>query len=56
MTLQCLEDTEEQVNFTLQNELNKEKLQNLKNFLKERKIYAVADQYKTSFSCSRIFH
>ncbi len=55
MTLQCLEDTEEQVNFTLQNELNKEKLQNLKNFLKERKIYAVADQYKTSFSCSRIF-
>ncbi len=54
MTLQSLEDTDEQVNFTLQNEINKEKLIGLKDFIRERRIYAIADTYKTSYSCSRI--
>lgn len=53
MTLQSLEDTVEQVNFTLQNEINKEKFDSFKGFVKERKIYAMVDAYKTSYSSSR---
>ncbi|MDE7264614.1 MAG: hypothetical protein K2N64_08140 [Anaeroplasmataceae bacterium] len=54
MTIQSLEDTDEQVNFTLQNEINKEKFMNLKNFVKEHKIYVMIDEYKTSYSASRM--
>lgn len=54
MTIQSLEDTEEQVNFTLQNEINKEKFMNLKNFVKEHKIYVMIDEFKTSYSASRM--
>lgn len=53
MTIQALEDTEEQVNFTLQNEINKEKFTSFKNFIKERKIYAMVENFQTSYSSSR---
>ncbi|MDE6661051.1 MAG: hypothetical protein K2J93_04465 [Anaeroplasmataceae bacterium] len=53
MTMQSLEDTEEQVNFTLQNEINKEKFQSFKEFVRERKIYVMVDSYHTSYSSSR---
>ncbi|MDE5856323.1 MAG: hypothetical protein K2H06_04655, partial [Anaeroplasmataceae bacterium] len=53
MTMQSLEDTEEQVNFVLQSEINKEKFESFKNFVRERKIYVMVDSYKTSYSSSR---
>ncbi|MDE6583903.1 MAG: hypothetical protein K2K15_00725, partial [Anaeroplasmataceae bacterium] len=54
MSIQSLEDTEEKVSFTLQNEINKEKFLSFKQFLKERKIYAMAEDFTTSYSSSRI--
>lgn len=49
-----LEDTESQINFTLQNEINKEKFEEIKKIIRERKIYCVADRFYTSYSSSRI--
>lgn len=53
-SIQSLEDYEEQVNFVLQNEINKEKLEKFKEFLNTKKIYAIADSFYTSYSSSRI--
>lgn len=54
VSLSLLEDHEEQVSFTLQNEINKEKFEEFRRFIKERKIYCVADCFHTSYSSSRI--
>lgn len=54
MTLQSLEDTEEQVNFTLQMELNKEKFESFKTFIKDRRFYCIPEKALTSYTSSRI--
>lgn len=54
MTLQSLEDIEEQVNFTLQNELNKEKFDSFKVFIKDHRFYCLPEKYITSYTSSRI--
>lgn len=54
LSLSILEDQEEPVHFSLQNEINKEKLEDLKRFLRDEKIYGMADMYYTSYSSSRI--
>ncbi|MDE7161354.1 MAG: hypothetical protein K2N65_01200 [Anaeroplasmataceae bacterium] len=54
MTLQSLEDTEEQVNFALQSELNKEKFESFRTFLKDRRFYCIAEKVLTSYTSSRI--
>lgn len=55
MSLQNLEDTEEQVNFTMQNELNKEKFESFKTFIKDRRFYCLAEKCITSYTSSRIY-
>ncbi len=54
ISINSLEDTETQVQFTLQNELNKEKFENLKRFIRDKKLYCVADSFYTSYSSSRV--
>lgn len=52
-SLALLEDHDEQVSFTLQNEINKERFEDLKRLIKDHKIYCVADRFYTSYSSSR---
>lgn len=54
ISINSLEDTESQINFTLQNEINKEKFEDLKRMVRDKKIYCVVDRFYTSFSCSRV--
>ncbi len=53
VSLNSLEDTETQVNFTLQNEINKEKFETFKKFIRDKKIYSMVESYYTSYSSSR---
>ena len=54
VSLNSLEDTDNQVNFTLQNEINKEKFEAFKKYVRDKKIYCMVDSYYTSYSSSRI--
>lgn len=54
ISINSLEDTETQVNFTLQNEINKEKFDELKRFIRDKRIIGNLNQYYTSFSASRM--
>ena len=52
-TINDLEDVEIQSNFVLQNEINKEKFEDFKRYVKENKMYFLVDGYYTSYSTSR---
>ena len=52
-TINDLEDVEIQSNFVLQNEINKEKFEDFKRYIKENKMYFLVDGYYTSYSSSR---
>lgn len=51
--LNILMDNDEPVTFTLQNEINKEKYENLKEYIRSRHLYCVLDKMYTSFTSSR---
>lgn len=53
ISLNMLEDTDAIINFSMQIEINKEKFDNFKQFIKENKIYCMCDQFCTSYSSSR---
>ena len=53
ITINDLEDVEVESNFVLQNEINKEKLEDFKRYIKENKIFFLLDGYYTSYSSSR---
>lgn len=52
-TINDLEDVEIHNNFVLQNEINKEKFEDFKRYIKENKMYILVDKYYTSYSSSR---
>ena len=51
--LNILMDNDEPVTFTLQNEINKEKFEQLKGFIRDKHLYCVLDNMYTSFTSSR---
>lgn len=51
--LSILMDNEEAVNFTLQQEINKERFEKLKEFITKNHIYCVCDGFETSYTSSR---
>ncbi len=51
--LSILMDNEEAVNFTLQQEINKERFDALKEFVTRNHIYCVCDHFETSYTSSR---
>ena len=53
ISLSILMDNEEPVNFTIQNEINKERLLTLKEYIKNNHIYCVCDNVLTSYTSSR---
>lgn len=53
ITINDLEDVEVESNFVLQNEINKEKFEDFKRYVKENKIFFLLDGYYTSYSSSR---
>ena len=53
ITINDLEDVEVESNFVLQNEINKEKFEDFKRYIKENKIFFLLDGYYTSYSSSR---
>ena len=52
-TINDLEDINDISNFVLQNEINKEKFEDFKNFAKENRLCFLVDGYHTSYSFSR---
>lgn len=54
VSLSMLSDHDDQVNFTLQNEIIKERFEDLKRYVRDQKIYCVVDSFYTSYSSSRI--
>ncbi len=54
ISINSLEDTESLVNFTLQNEINKEKYEDFKRFLRDKRIMGSLNEFQTSFSSSRM--
>ncbi len=52
-SIQNLEDVEEQVNFILQEEINKDMICKFKEFINDKKIYALINNTYTSYSSSR---
>jgi len=53
ISLSMLSDHDEQVSFTLQSQINKEKFDDFKRFIRDNKIYCVTDTFYTSYSSSR---
>lgn len=53
ISLSILMDNNEPVNFTLQNEINKEKFEKLKEYVKANHIYCVCENVETSYTSSR---
>lgn len=53
-SIQNLEDIEEQVNFILQEEINKETIFKFKEFINDKKIYVLINNTYTSYCSSRI--
>ena len=53
ISLSILMDNNEPVNFTLQNEINKERLEKLREYVKANHIYCVCESVKTSYTSSR---
>ncbi len=51
--LSILMDNEEVVNFTLQQEINKERFEALKTYISKNHIYCVCDSFQTSYTSSR---
>lgn len=51
--LSILMDNEEAVNFTLQQEINRERFEQLKEFITKNHIYCVCDGFETSYTSSR---
>lgn len=51
--LSILMDNEEVVNFTLQQEINKERFEALKDYITKNHIYCVCDKVETSYTSSR---
>lgn len=54
ISINNLEDMDSKANFTLQNEINKERFEGLKRFVRDQKMYCMVDSYQTSYSSSRI--
>lgn len=54
ISLHSLEDSEGQTNFTLQEEINKERYEGLKRYIRDKKIYGMLDASYTSYTSSRI--
>ena len=53
ISLSILMDNNEPVNFTIQNEINKERLEKLREYVKLNHIYCVCEDVKTSYTSSR---
>lgn len=53
VNINMLDDHDEGVSFTLQNEINKERFDEFKKFVKDNKMYCFVDAFYTSYSCSR---
>lgn len=53
VSINMLSDHDEQVSFTLQSQINKEKFDDLKRFIRDNKIYCSTDTFYTSYSSSR---
>lgn len=53
ISINSLEDAEGEVSFTLQNEINKEKFEEFKSYIRNNKIYCIVDSFYTSYSSSR---
>ncbi|MDE5714978.1 MAG: hypothetical protein K2I42_02490, partial [Anaeroplasmataceae bacterium] len=54
ISIHSLEDSEGQTNFTLQEEINKERYEGLKRYIRDKKIYGMLDASYTSYTSSRI--
>ena len=53
ISINMLSDHDEHVSFTLQQEINKERFEDLKRYIRDNKIYCVCDTFYTSYSSSR---